>query len=94
MYLILKFVNQIGCNSSVKVQLSVDKLKPFFGTHSINVVITFQLELNVFRAQWMSELKPSSGASGTSNRLLQAKGLRKAQEIAREEKASWGIIFF
>uniref|UniRef100_A0A3P8NV84 F-box only protein 9 n=1 Tax=Astatotilapia calliptera TaxID=8154 RepID=A0A3P8NV84_ASTCA len=47
-----------------------------------------QLELNVFRAQWMSELKPSSGASGTSNRLLQAKGLRKAQEIAREEKAT------
>lgn len=47
-----------------------------------------QLELNVFRAQWMSELKPSSGASGTSNRLLQAKSLRKAQEIAREEKAT------
>lgn len=47
-----------------------------------------QLELSVFRAQWMSELKPSSGASGTSNRLLQARGLRKTQEIAREEKAT------
>uniref|UniRef100_A0A7N6A6J8 F-box only protein 9 n=1 Tax=Anabas testudineus TaxID=64144 RepID=A0A7N6A6J8_ANATE len=47
-----------------------------------------ELELNAFRAQWMSELKPSSGASGTSHRLLQAKGLKRTQEIAQEEKAT------
>ncbi|XP_071336909.1 F-box only protein 9 [Trachinotus anak] len=47
-----------------------------------------QLELNVFRAQWMSELKPSSGASGIGDPLLRPKGLRRTQEIAREEKAT------
>ncbi|AWP14100.1 putative F-box only protein 9 [Scophthalmus maximus] len=47
-----------------------------------------QLELNAFRAQWMSELKPSSGAGGTSERLLRAKGLRRTQDIAREQKAT------
>ncbi|KAM6997001.1 F-box only protein 9 [Tautogolabrus adspersus] len=44
-----------------------------------------QVQLNAFRAQWMSELKPSSGGSA---HLLRAKGLKKAQEIAREEKAA------
>ncbi|XP_056291926.1 F-box only protein 9 isoform X1 [Pseudoliparis swirei] len=44
-----------------------------------------QLELSTFRAQWMSELKRSSGASG---RLLRAKGLKRPQDIAREEKAT------
>ncbi|KAM6922414.1 F-box only protein 9 isoform 2-T2 [Lycodopsis pacificus] len=46
------------------------------------------LELNTFRAQWMSELKLSSGASGLSGRLLRAKGLKRPQDIAREEKAT------
>uniref|UniRef100_A0A8C3AFD5 F-box only protein n=1 Tax=Cyclopterus lumpus TaxID=8103 RepID=A0A8C3AFD5_CYCLU len=50
-----------------------------------NIFILFQLELNTFRAQWMSELKRSSGASG---RLLRAKGLKRPQDIAREEKAT------
>ncbi|CAG6017417.1 unnamed protein product [Menidia menidia] len=47
-----------------------------------------QVELNAFRAQWMSELKPSSGASGLSDRVLRAKGVKRTQEIAREEKAT------
>ncbi|KAM8860200.1 F-box only protein 9 isoform 2-T2 [Spinachia spinachia] len=47
-----------------------------------------QLELNVFRAQWMSELTLSSGASDLSGRLLRAKGLKRTQDIAREEKAT------
>uniref|UniRef100_A0A3Q1ECB0 F-box only protein n=1 Tax=Acanthochromis polyacanthus TaxID=80966 RepID=A0A3Q1ECB0_9TELE len=47
-----------------------------------------QVELNAFRAQWMSELKPNSGASGTSDRVLRAKGLKRTQDIAREEKAT------
>uniref|UniRef100_A0A665XAC3 F-box only protein n=1 Tax=Echeneis naucrates TaxID=173247 RepID=A0A665XAC3_ECHNA len=47
-----------------------------------------QLELSAFRAQWMSELKPSGGASGTSDRLLQPKGLKRTQDIVREEKAT------
>lgn len=42
----------------------------------------------MFRAQWMSELKPSSGDK--SHRALQAKGLKRAQEIA-QEKVSWEI---
>uniref|UniRef100_A0A672HKH0 F-box domain-containing protein n=1 Tax=Salarias fasciatus TaxID=181472 RepID=A0A672HKH0_SALFA len=42
-------------------------------------------ELNVFRAQWMSELKPSGGAS---DRQLRAKGQRRTQEHAREERAT------
>ncbi|XP_019952532.2 F-box only protein 9 isoform X2 [Paralichthys olivaceus] len=42
-------------------------------------------ELNAFRAQWVSELKPNSAAS---DRLLRAKGLRRSQEIAQEEKAT------
>uniref|UniRef100_A0A8D0A2L3 F-box only protein n=1 Tax=Sander lucioperca TaxID=283035 RepID=A0A8D0A2L3_SANLU len=53
-----------------------------------NFVIELQLELNAFRDQWMSELKPSSGASGLSGRLLRAKGLKRTQDIAREEKAT------
>ncbi|XP_015229959.1 PREDICTED: F-box only protein 9 [Cyprinodon variegatus] len=47
-----------------------------------------QLELNAFRAQWMSELKPSSGASQTSDRLQRARGVKRTQDIAREEKAA------
>ncbi|KAK2921950.1 F-box only protein 9 [Channa argus] len=47
-----------------------------------------QLELNAFRAQWMSELKPSYEASGISDRRLQTKGLHRTQEIVREEKAT------
>uniref|UniRef100_A0A673B4H3 F-box domain-containing protein n=1 Tax=Sphaeramia orbicularis TaxID=375764 RepID=A0A673B4H3_9TELE len=45
-----------------------------------------QLELNAFRARWMSELKPSSGASG--GRLTHVKGLKRTLEVAREEKAT------
>ncbi|XP_043992043.1 F-box only protein 9 [Gambusia affinis] len=44
-----------------------------------------QLELNVFRAQWMSELKPSPG---TSDRLQRARGVKRTQDIAREQKAT------
>ncbi|XP_070697443.1 F-box only protein 9 [Pempheris klunzingeri] len=47
-----------------------------------------QVQLNAFRAQWMSELKPNSGASGTSERLLKPRGVMKTPEIAREEKAT------
>ncbi|XP_061766299.1 F-box only protein 9 isoform X1 [Nerophis ophidion] len=47
-----------------------------------------ELELSAFRAQWMSELKPSSDASGMGLRLLRASGQRRTQEIAREEKAA------
>uniref|UniRef100_A0A8C6PAJ1 F-box only protein n=1 Tax=Nothobranchius furzeri TaxID=105023 RepID=A0A8C6PAJ1_NOTFU len=43
------------------------------------------LELSAFRAQWMSELKPSSGSSG---RHLRAQDLKWTQEIVREEKAT------
>lgn len=50
------------------------------------------MQLNAFRAQWMSELKPSSGATGTSDRLLRAKSLKKTQETAREEKVSSCIV--
>lgn len=57
-----------------------------------NFVIELQLELNAFRDQWMSELKPSSGASGLSGRLLRAKGLKRTQDIAREEKVSCEMI--
>lgn len=53
-----------------------------------NFLIQLQLELNAFRAQWMSELKPSSEASGVSNQLLRATGLQSKQEIALEEKVS------
>ncbi|CAN9499918.1 unnamed protein product [Ophioblennius macclurei] len=42
-------------------------------------------ELNAFRAQWVSELKPSCGVS---DRQLRAKGQRRTQEHAREEKAT------
>lgn len=44
-----------------------------------------QVELNVFRAQWMSELKPSS--DGLSRGQMSAADLRRKQELAREEKA-------
>ena len=54
----------------------------------INLLIQLQLELNAFRAQWMSELKPSSGASGVSKPLQRATGLQSTQEIALEEKVS------
>ncbi|CAJ1067520.1 F-box only protein 9 [Xyrichtys novacula] len=47
-----------------------------------------QVQLNVFRAQWMSELKPSSEGSGVGERVLRARGVRKTQEIVREEKAA------
>ncbi|XP_051936506.1 F-box only protein 9 isoform X1 [Hippocampus zosterae] len=42
-----------------------------------------ELQLNAFRAKWMSELKPSC-----DTRLLRASGQRRAQEIAREEEAA------
>ncbi|XP_034007771.1 F-box only protein 9 isoform X2 [Trematomus bernacchii] len=47
-----------------------------------------QTELTAFRAQWMSELKTSSGAGGWSGRQLRAQGLKRTQDIAREEKAT------
>lgn len=40
----------------------------------------------------MSELKPSSGSSGTSDRMLRAKALKKTQEFAKEEKVSCKMI--
>uniref|UniRef100_A0A3B4BJV5 F-box only protein 9 n=1 Tax=Periophthalmus magnuspinnatus TaxID=409849 RepID=A0A3B4BJV5_9GOBI len=43
------------------------------------------MELNAFRVQWMSELKPSSEAR---NKHLQNKGQKKTQETALEEKAT------
>uniref|UniRef100_A0AAR2LNS1 F-box only protein 9 n=1 Tax=Pygocentrus nattereri TaxID=42514 RepID=A0AAR2LNS1_PYGNA len=45
---------------------------------------SLQLELSAFRAQWMSELLPSSGAK---KRISRASDLKKKQELAREEKA-------
>ncbi|XP_053291921.1 F-box only protein 9 isoform X1 [Pleuronectes platessa] len=42
-------------------------------------------ELNAFRVQWMSEIKPNSAAS---DRLLRVKGLKRSQEKALEEKAT------
>lgn len=57
-----------------------------------NFFIELQLELNAFRAQWMSELKSGSGASGLSGRLLRTKGLKRTQDIAREEKVSCAMI--
>uniref|UniRef100_A0A8C7WAE1 F-box only protein n=1 Tax=Oncorhynchus mykiss TaxID=8022 RepID=A0A8C7WAE1_ONCMY len=48
-----------------------------------------QVELNVFRAQWMSELKPNSGSNGGNRGLSsRAADLRRKQELAREEKVS------
>lgn len=44
-----------------------------------------QGELNAFRVQWMSELKPSSEARG---KQLQSKGQKKTQEMVLEEKAT------
>ncbi|KAG2467051.1 PLCE acyltransferase, partial [Polypterus senegalus] len=46
------------------------------------------VELSVFRAQWMSELNPSSGSSVAKKEFLsRSADLRKRQELAREEKA-------
>uniref|UniRef100_A0A4W5QUQ8 F-box protein 9 n=1 Tax=Hucho hucho TaxID=62062 RepID=A0A4W5QUQ8_9TELE len=46
------------------------------------------VELNVFRAQWMSELKPNSGSNGGNRGLSsRAADLKRKQELAREEKA-------
>ncbi|GAA6078218.1 F-box only protein 9 [Tachysurus ichikawai] len=42
-----------------------------------------QLELSVFRAQWMSELRPGSGIK---TRLSKSAELRKTQDLVREEK--------
>lgn len=47
-----------------------------------------QVQLSAFRTQWMSELKPSSAESGKGEQQLRAKSLKRAQEIAREEKAA------
>lgn len=63
----------------------------------ITVLITLnkkiQVKLSAFRVQWMSELRPSSGASGTSDRLVRTRGLKK-QDTANEEKvSSKGILF-
>lgn len=69
---------------------SMTKNKEAFLTPS-HFLIELQVQLKVFRAKWMSELKLSSGASGMSDRLLKTKGLRKTQEIAREEKVSCDI---
>lgn len=44
-----------------------------------------QGELNAFRDQWMSELKPSSQARGKQQ---QSKGQKKTQEMVLEEKAT------
>lgn len=46
------------------------------------------MQLNAFRVQWMSELKPNSGSGGTSDRAWRAKGPKRTQEIAREERVS------
>uniref|UniRef100_A0A3B1JQ52 F-box protein 9 n=1 Tax=Astyanax mexicanus TaxID=7994 RepID=A0A3B1JQ52_ASTMX len=42
-----------------------------------------QMELSAFRAQWMSELLPSSARKGSSK----AADLKKRQDLVREEKA-------
>ncbi|XP_018605116.1 F-box only protein 9 isoform X3 [Scleropages formosus] len=47
----------------------------------------FLLELSVFRAQWMSELKPTSGSSGSQKGPLRYADLKKKQDLAREEQA-------
>lgn len=41
----------------------------------------------------MSELKPSSGGSGTSDRLVRTRGLKK-QDTANEEKVSSNGVLF
>lgn len=41
----------------------------------------------------MSELKPTSGGSGTSDRLVRTRGLKK-QDTANEEKVSSNGILF
>ncbi|CAL8257325.1 unnamed protein product [Lota lota] len=46
-----------------------------------------KLELNAFRAQWMSELNPNVGETGTGKGSSRAADLRMAQEAARERKA-------
>uniref|UniRef100_A0A8C7LPT2 F-box only protein n=1 Tax=Oncorhynchus kisutch TaxID=8019 RepID=A0A8C7LPT2_ONCKI len=49
---------------------------------------TDDVELNVFRAQWMSELKPNSASNGGNRGLSsRAADLKRKQELAREEKA-------
>ncbi|XP_056148409.1 F-box only protein 9 [Lampris incognitus] len=45
------------------------------------------VELNVFRAQWISELKPCSEATGMSKAARRAADLKRTQDLAREEKA-------
>ncbi|XP_036405051.1 F-box only protein 9 isoform X4 [Megalops cyprinoides] len=47
-----------------------------------------QLELSVFRAQWMSELIPSAESSAAKRELLQSRDLKRKQDVAREEKAT------
>lgn len=46
-----------------------------------------ELELSAFRAQWMSELLPSSGCRGMIKGLSRAADLQRRQELAQEEKA-------
>lgn len=61
--------------------------------YKCNVLIMFnmikllikQVQLKMFRAQWMSELKPGSGGSGTSDRLVRSRGLKRP-DTANEEK--------
>ncbi|XP_056903314.1 F-box only protein 9 isoform X2 [Takifugu flavidus] len=49
--------------------------------------VNLEVQLKVFRTQWMSELKPSSRGSGTSDRPARSRGL-KSQDTANEEKAT------
>ncbi|CAL8359933.1 unnamed protein product [Boreogadus saida] len=46
-----------------------------------------KLELSAFRAQWMSELNPNAGETGSGKGSSRASDLRMAQEAACERKA-------
>lgn len=46
-----------------------------------------QLELSVFRAQWMSELVPSAGSIAGKKELLRSGDLKRKHDLAQEEKA-------
>ena len=55
-------------------------------TIELLIISPLQLELNAFRAQWMSELNPNAGETGSGKGLSRASDLRMAQEAARERK--------
>lgn len=42
----------------------------------------------------MSELKPSSGGSGTSDRLVRSRGLKRPDTANEEQVSSNGVLFW